>query len=94
VRAQRVVVRRVQGARPLAAARPVSQRAPEDAARGRRVVVVRRVKEARPFAAVRPVSQRAPEDATRAQRAAPGPEVCAVLAPMRLSRAPTPPDLM
>jgi hypothetical protein len=92
-RAQRVVGRRAQEAWPLAAARSVSRQAHEDAARARRVVG-RRVEEARPFAAVRPVSRQAPEDAARAQRAAPGREVCAVLAPMRLSRAPTPPDLM
>jgi hypothetical protein len=94
-RARRVVmVRRVEEARPPVAARPVSRQAHESAARARRVVVVRRVEEVRPFAAVRPVSRQAPEDAARAQRAAPEPEVCAVLAPMRLSRAPTPPDLV
>jgi len=93
-RAQHVVVRPSQEARPLAAARPVSRQAHESAARARRVVVVRRVEEARPFAAVRPVSRQAPADAARAQRAAPGPEVCAVLAPMRLWRTPGPPDLL
>jgi len=91
------------------AAWPVARAAPEDAARARRVAV-RRAQEARRFAAARPVARAAPEDAVRvrrvvvalrrvaeearARRAAPGPEVSAVLAPMRSSRARTPPNLM